>query len=195
MAVRPSSGYATDQELYDALRRRDDRAYQFLYADTYPSFRHWMLANKGTEMDAEDAFQKGMMSLLLNVEAGKYQLQAGTRIRSVLFEYSKRIWLTELASARVRRNDALTGTPEPVDTADALADLARLDVIQAVQQSLRQLKDDCRRLLEWFYVDELPLREIAGKLGIQESSVKSKRYACAEKLKALYRQTEPYKGA
>ena len=185
MAIRPLPVYETDRDFYDALSRRDERAYQFLYADVLPSFQHWVLRNSGSEMDAEDAFQKGILSMLLNIETGKYQLQEGTRITTVAFEYCKRVWLTELKSARFRYQGTMPAHVDAVDTSDIVRDLERLDVVKTVQQALQQLKEDCRKLIEWFYVDELSLREIAERLGMKEESVKSKRYQCAEKLKGF----------
>ncbi len=195
MAVaRPLPVYATDQELYDALARRDDRAYAFLYTDTFPLFQNWILRNSGTEMDAEDAFHKGMISLMQNLETGKYTLQPGTRIRSVLFEYAKCVWISELRSSRVRTRSPMTDEIDIQSVDDVSRDLERFELVQMVRQSLQQLKDDCRKLIEWFYVEELSLREIAQKMGLKESSVKSKRYACAEKLKAIYQQAEKQSG-
>ncbi|CCH54148.1 RNA polymerase, sigma-24 subunit, ECF subfamily [Fibrisoma limi BUZ 3] len=188
MAIRPLPTFLSDQELYDALKRRDDRAYQYLYAESFPSFRHWMLTHNGSEMDAEDAFQKGMLSFLLNVETGKYQFQASTQVTTVLFEYCKRVWLTELKSARVRTKAAMPDSVDSMDTGNVVEDLERLEVVNTVQKSLSQLKDECRKLIEWFYIEELSLREIAERLGMKETSVKSKRYDCAEKLKGFYAQ-------
>ncbi len=191
MPIRPLPIYPTDQSLYDALHRRDERAYQYLYADVLPTFRHWVLTNSGLPEDADDAFQKGMMSFLLNLETGKYQLQAGTRISTVVFEYCKRVWFTELKSARLRTRATMPNDYDTADTADVERDLERFDIVDAVRQSLGQLKDDCRKLIEWFYVEEVSLRDIAERLGMKESSVKSKRYDCAEKMKAFYQQTAP----
>ncbi len=194
MPTRPLPIYSTDRDLYDALSRRDERAYQFLYAESYPSFLYWVLRNSGSEMDAEDAFQKGLLNFLLNVETGKYQYQAGTRVTTVLFEYCKFVWFTELKSARLRTRTSMPDGIDTVDTADVVKDLERMDVVNAVRQSLGQLKDECRKLLDWFYVEEISLREIAERLGMKESSVKSKRYDCAEKLKAFYQQTAKQQG-
>ena len=191
MPTRPLPIYATDPLLYDALLRRDERAYQYLYADVLPAFRHWVLSNSGFTDDADDAFQKGMMSFLLNLETGKYQLLAGTRITTVVFDYCKRVWFTELKSARLRHRATMPDDFDAADTTDVEQDLARFDVVDAVRQSLGQLKDDCRKLLEWFYVEDVSLREIAERLNMKESSVKSKRYDCAEKMKAFYQQTAP----
>lgn len=194
MAVRPLPLYTTEKELYDALSRREDRAYQYLYTDVFPSFQHWVLTNSGSAMDAEDSFQKGLLNFLLNIETGKYQLQAGTRITTVAFEYCKRVWLTELRSARLRHRGTMPERIDVVDSTDVVQDLERMDVVRTVQQSLQQLKDDCRKLLEWFYVEEISLREIAERLDMKEESVKSKRYQCAEKWKAFYQQTAKQQG-
>lgn len=139
-------------------------------------------------MDAEDAFQKGMLSFLLNVETGQYQYQLGTRVTTVVFDYCKRVWLTELKSARLRMRGAMPEVIDIADSADVVDDMERLDVVKTVRKSLEQLKDDCWQLIEWFYVDELSLREIAERLGMKESSARSKRYSCAEKLKAFYQE-------
>lgn len=194
MSARPLPIYPTDRDLYEALSRREERAYQFLYAESLPSFRHWVLTNSGSEMDAEDAFQKGLLSFLLNVETGAYQFQPGTRVTTVVFEYCKRVWLTELKSARLRTRVTMPDGFDAVDTTDVAKDLERMDVVDAVRQSLGQLKGDCKQLLDWFYVEELSLRDIAQRLGMKETSVKSKRYDCAEKLKAFYQQTAIRRG-
>ncbi|MGV3556518.1 RNA polymerase sigma factor [Larkinella arboricola] len=194
MAIRPLPVYETDQDFYQALLRREERAYQFLYSTVFPSFRNWVLTNNGTEMDAEDAFQKGLMNFLLNLETGKYQLQASARITTVAFEYCKRVWLTELNSARLRHHAPMPTRIDAVDTGDVEKDLERMTIVSAVQKSLHQLKDVCRNLLEWFYVEELSLRDIAQRLGMKEESVKSKRYQCAERLKELYLQTAKKEG-
>ncbi|GAB3641215.1 RNA polymerase sigma factor [Spirosoma arcticum] len=194
MQHRNGSPYATDQDLYDALSRRDERAYTYLYAESYPSFRYWMLNNSASEMDAEDAFQKGMLGFLLNIETGKYQFQSGTRVTTVVFEYCKRVWLTELKSARLRTRGAMPDEVNTADSADVLEDLERFEIVNIVRESLGQLKADCRQLIEWFYVDELSLREIAERMGMKESSARSKRYSCAEKLKALYQEAAHKQG-
>lgn len=186
--------YPIDQDLYDALSQRDEKAYQYLYAESYPSFQYWMLNNSASEMDAEDAFQKGLLSLLLNIETGTYQFQPGTRVTTVVFEYCKRVWLTELKSARLRTRGAMPDIVHTADTADVVQDLERLEIVNIVRASLGQLKDDCRQLIEWFYIDELSLRDIAGRMGMKESSARSKRYSCAEKLKAFYQEAAHKQG-
>ncbi|GAB4033433.1 RNA polymerase sigma factor [Spirosoma jeollabukense] len=185
MITRTLPVYATDHDFYDALKRRDESAYQLFYADVFPKFQYWILRNNGTDMDAEDAFQKGLMNFLLNLESGKYEFQESTRVTTVAFEYCKKVWFTELGSARLKYRGVMPDHIDTADTRDVIKDLERKDTINSVQLALRQLKEDCRKLLEWFYVDDVSLREIADRLGMKEESIKSKRYQCAEKLKGF----------
>lgn len=194
MLHKRASPYATDEALYDALSQRDERAYQYLYSESFPSFQYWMLNNSASEMDAEDAFQKGILSFLLNIETGRYQFQPQTRVTTVLFEYCKRVWLTELKSARLQKRGTMPDEVLTADTTDIVEDLERLTIVDTVRQSLGQLTGDCRQLIEWFYIEELSLRDIADRLGLKESSARSKRYVCAEKLKAFYQKAAQQQG-
>ena len=191
----PATQFGANQQLlYDALMQHDQRAYEWLYTDLYPSFRFWTTSNSGTVADAEDAFQKGLVSFLFNLESGKYQYQPGTKVTTVIFDYCKKLWLTELGSARKRHAADMPENLNIADTDDALDALTRTDTVEAVRGALLQLKEACRQLLEWFYIDELSLREVAVKLNMKETSVKSKRYECTEQLKRFYRKLADQRG-
>ncbi len=177
-----------NRTLYDALFQRNDAAYDFLYDRVAGSFSHWVYTRNGSAMDAEDAFQKGLMNFLLNLERGQYQFQVTARVTTVLFDYCKKLWLNELQSARMKTAAPLPDFVDVADDTDILADLERTERVTTIRQALNQLRDDCRQVLQWFYLDELSLREIAEKTGLKESSAKAKRYDCAEKLKGHYLQ-------
>ena len=166
--------------------RRESQAYDYIYDQILGSFCQWVYQRNGTQKDAEDAFQRGLLNFFLNLETGKYQFQASAKITSVVFDYCKKIWLNELASSRFQTRATLPTFYDAADDTDLQNDLERSEVVDRVKVAMQQLKEDCRRLLHWFYVDELPLREIADKLGMKESSTKQKRFDCAEKLKKQY---------
>lgn len=189
MPISVTGPFVSQFALYEALRRGTPAAYNYLYAELHDSFQFWVLNNNGSDMDAEDAFQKGLLNFLLNLQNGKYTFHEGTKVTTVVFEYCKKVWLTELQSARKRLGVALPENLEVADIGDIQADLERLVIVETVRKSLGLLKEECRQLLEWFFVDELSLREIAQRLGLKETSAKSKRYDCTEKLKTIYRQT------
>ena len=110
--------FLSNRSLYEALKSRNERAYDSIYAELLGPFQYWVLRNNGSEMDAEDAFQKGLLNFLLNLETGKYQFQEATKITTVIFEYCKKVWLTELQSARMRNRTSFTEAPDLADSAD-----------------------------------------------------------------------------
>ncbi|WP_234736902.1 RNA polymerase sigma factor [Tellurirhabdus bombi] len=187
--------YTDNHTLYYALRQHDESAFDYVYDQLLGPFTHWVYTHNGSEMDAEDAFQKGLESFLINLENGRYQFQATTKVTSVIFDYSKKVWINEVKSARRTKNSNLTESIQPVDDADLQANLERAELVQTVRAALNQLKGDCKNLIEWFYIDELSLREIAEKLGLKENSTKAKRYDCTEKLKEFYLQLAKRQGS
>ncbi|MBB5282615.1 RNA polymerase sigma factor (sigma-70 family) [Rhabdobacter roseus] len=181
----PNLNTFTQSELYDALKMRQAWAYDHLYRELKNPFQYWVVRNNGSEMDAEDAFHKGLLNFLLNIETGKYQFQENAKITTVIFDYCKKVWLNELASSRLKTRTSLPDAYDPVHDTDLQKDLERHELVAQVRAALAHLKAECRQLIEWFYMDDLSLREIAEKLGMKESSTKQKRYDCTEKLKQL----------
>lgn len=182
---------SSQSELYEALKKRQGWAYDYVYAELSHSFRYWVERNSGSEMDAEDAFHKGLLNFYLNLETDKYQFRENTKITTVIFDYCKKVWLNELASSRVRMRATMPDAYDPVNDTDLQKDLERGETIAQVRAALDQLKGDCRKLIEFFYFEELSLKEIAKKLGLKESSTKQKRYDCTEKLKQLVLRQAP----
>lgn len=137
-------------------------------------------------MDAEDAFHKGLLNFLLNIETGKYQYQDNVKITTVIFDYCKKVWLNELTSSRFKTQAPMSDSYNPANDVDLQRDLEQNELISQVRNAIHQLRGDCRQLIEWFYIDNLSIREIAELLSIKESSTKQKRYDCTEKLKQVY---------
>lgn len=184
MPDKPTSVFS-QSELYEALKKRQGWAYDYVYTELSPSFRYWVERNSGSEMDAEDAFHKGLLNFLLNLETGKYEFRESAKISTVIFDYCKKVWLNELASSRVKTRRTMPDAYDPANDTDLQKDLERSETIAQVRAALDQLKADCRQMIEYFYLEELSLKEIAEKMGIKKSSTKQKRYDCTEKLKQL----------
>lgn len=178
--------FSDNRIFYEALQKRDSLAYDYLYKNLLRSFSHWVNSNNGSEMDAEDAFQKGLMNFLINIETGRFQYQENVKLTTVIFDYCKKVWLNELNSYRVKNSTQISDNPNFADNYNIQEDLEKAEIIKAVRLAVKRLKNDCQNVIEWFYIEELSLKEIAEKLGMKESSTKQKRFDCTEKLKALY---------
>ena len=181
----------TQIELHQALtsldRRQESRAFDYLYQHTYGAFSQWVFKHNGSEDDAADAFQKGLLNFVQNIRSGKYQYQAQAKITTVVFDYAKKIWLNELESSRLKTKGEMPINFEPIaDGNTPFDDMSKNETVVAVQLALGQLKGDCQKVIQWFYVEELSIKDIAAKLGMKESSTKQKRFDCTEKLKNIF---------
>jgi RNA polymerase sigma factor (sigma-70 family) len=186
-----STRFSSQIELYQALintdKLQEDAAFDYIYQELYGSFRQWVFAHNGSDQDAEDAFQHGLLNFMQNVREGKYQYQTSTKITTVVFDYCKKKWLNELDSSRLKTKTSL---PDSYDIAEygktAQDELERNEIVNAVRLALGQLKGDCQKVIEWFYIEELSIKEIAQKLNMKETSTKQKRFDCTEKLKGIF---------
>jgi RNA polymerase sigma factor (sigma-70 family) len=190
----PTNSYDNDTNLYEGLRAGRTGAYDWLYTHLYPSYRFWVQNNNGSASDAEDAFQKGLISFVSNLTSGRYEYRAGAKVTTVIFDYCKKVWLTELDSARLRYRGAMPEQIDTPDSYDAIDELNRTELVGAVREALTELREGCRQLIQLFYIDEFSLREIAEQLSMKETSVKSKRYECTEQLKRIYLQIARKRG-
>lgn len=169
------------------------RAFDYIYKEIFGSFSNWVYKNNGSIMDAEDAFQKGLLNFYLNLKTNKYIFQESTKITTIIFQYAKMVWLNELESSRLKTKTKLPDFYDEIDVAPiSQENLERLDIVKYVNIGLRELKEDCQKVIKWFYIEELPIREIAEKLGMQETSTKQKRFDCTQKLKSIYLKYKKY---
>ncbi len=73
---------------------------------------------------------------------------------------------------------------------DALDDYdedERTWVFNKLKRSFELLADDCQQVLQWFYVEDWTLKQIANALKMTEASATVKRYKCAKYLKEKFR--------
>lgn len=195
--MSPKITFNSQFELYQALNNENQTvqgtAFDFIYKEIFGSFSNWVYKNNGSMMDAEDTFQQGVLNFYLNLKSNKYIFQEGTKITTIIFQYAKMVWLNELESGRLKTKTKMPDFYDEIDIAPIpQEDLERLDVIKYVNLGLEELKEDCQKVVKWFYIDELSIRQIAEKLEMQENSTKQKRFDCTQKLKSIFLKYKSY---
>lgn len=178
--------YKDDIALYEGLKAKRNDAFECIYSQVYNSFENFVKTNQGTPDDAADAFQTGIMKFYANLMLEKYQLDYNAKIKTVVFDYCKKVWLTELNSARRRKNQAIDNTtPDYTDNSNTLNEMVKQDTFDLLRIGLERIGEDCKKLLTFFYIDNRSLKEIAQLLRVTDETAKSKRYICTKKLKSL----------
>jgi|GEM_PF-1539015 len=210
----PCSGLPEDNAgFYRVLLDDSQRAWECLYLRAYRTFIPYACQRSAISTDdALDLLQEGLAEFAVKLKAGKYTFQ-GSAVTAYVFTVCRNRWVSFLKKKRLPRADPSGGEPDDegddaspppsflseneADSDDERGtDPASRDSIwedaevdwEAVNRAFAESSEDCRTMLQCFYVEEKSLGECAGRIGLQEASGKVKRFRCAQRMKTLYNQ-------
>lgn len=176
----------SDVELVERLRKNDESALNHLYQQCFPQVQRFVKDNSGSEADAEDVFQDGMIAFWEQVLSGRFELREDARVRTYVIRICTYRWYERLKSAGFRKTTALPALFDQPEDAEQLSHLVREEQIRDMELKFGQLNDKCRQILSLFYFDRKTMEEIASIMGYQASSAKNEKYRCMEKFKTLF---------
>ena len=185
-----SSLTPTDDALIAAIRAGDERALAHLYRLHWPMVSHFVLQNSGSEDDAQDVYQEGVMVFYEKVRDGSLELSC--QIKTYLYAVCRRLWLKRLTSKSrfgVRLLDdeehgpyLNTGAEE-----DVLAAEEQDRRFATMSEALTHLGEPCRSLLEGFYLFDKSMQDLTAEFGYTNAdNAKNQKYKCLVRLKKLF---------
>ncbi|MBC8156260.1 MAG: sigma-70 family RNA polymerase sigma factor [Bacteroidetes bacterium] len=209
----PCSPFGQDElAFYQALLADDQRAWNCLYIRVTASFVPYARQRSSISLDdAHDILQEGLAEFSIKLRNGRYVYQ-GRPVAAYVFIVCRNRWVSFLKKnnlARLERyresvadddageagyqpstvfsltaadDELVTGASEVADAIWAESDVDW----EAVGQAFAEMGDDCKTMLQAFYVDDKSLKECGELIGLRESSAKVKRFRCAQRLKTLY---------
>ena len=167
-----------------------------------------------TEADAEDILHDAFIAVLAKIQSGNFVLTTVpiTQFARIIFRnlwisfirkrgkdehYDENNPLEDDNGGEQKDNDQNTdGKSEEEEKTnlwgfiDGEADLEEENIwrnkINCVDSALNQLNEDCRKLMLWFYIEDISLSECSARLGIVEGYAKVKRFRCAQDFKKYY---------
>lgn len=168
--------------------------------DVYKRYRNdfvrWAVTNYNVSIEeAKDVFQDIIISLYQNVMDGKLT-ELNCELRTFLYQIGK-FKLLNLKKREQHKTlyeeDFLYKTQIGVDTFFDTEEEKYIN--HKLTNYLTHLCENCRTLIDLFYIKELPLKKIAKVMGYKSEDVaKKKRYECFKKLTVIY-QKEKQSGA
>jgi RNA polymerase sigma factor (sigma-70 family) len=177
----------TDDEFVAAIRRGDDRALAQLYRLHLPMVSHYVLQNNGTEDEAKDVYQEGVMVFYEKVRDGSLELSC--QIKTYLYAVCRRLWLKRLTEKT--RFGGRLDDHEPFLETGAEADLVEAEErdrkFATMAQALDRLGEPCRSLLEGFYLLDKSMQQLTAEFGYTNAdNAKNQKYKCLVRLKKLF---------
>jgi len=147
--------------------------------------RNLVLTNSGSEDDAQDIYQDGI--IVIYEKAKNNQLnELICSIKTYLYSVCKNIWLKELKHRGIYV--PITDTNDETVSIDDDSD--EIDIISVQQEILVKLinviGESCKQILIYFYWEKLSMNEIAEKMGYTNAgNAKTQKYKCIKRLQKL----------
>ena len=185
-----SSLTPNDDALIAAIRGGDERALAHLYRLHWPMVSHFVLQNSGSEDDAQDVYQEGVMVFYEKVRGGSLELSC--LIKTYLYAVCRRLWLKRLTSKSrfgVRLLDDEEHAPYLNTGAedDLLAAEEQDRRFATLGEALDRLGEPCRSLVEGFYLLDKSMQELTAAFGYTNAdNAKNQKYKCLVRLKKLF---------
>ena len=171
------TGYEmNEKELFERIQGGDEKALEFVYKKYYRMMTKLVVTNSGTEDEARDVFQDALVVFWQKARSGKLVLTS--KISTYIYSICQNLWRKELD-----RKKRLSS--EERDTSESM-DLDSPEREKIIAKCLDQLGETCRKVLMYYYFDDMSMQEIADKLGFANTdTAKTKKYKCKQKLDEL----------
>ena len=178
MALRVfrSGSEMDEKELFERIKGGDEKALEFLYKKYYRMMTKLVITNSGTEDEAKDIFQDALIVFWQKARSGN--LVMTSKISTYVYSVCQNLWRKELDRKKRLSNEE--------KDAVVRMDMEGPEREKIIAKCLNQLGETCRKVLMFYYFDEMSMQEIAEKLGFANTdTAKTKKYKCKQKLDEL----------
>lgn len=177
--------YETDEAIIAGIRSGDDRALAHLYKLHFPMISHFILSNSGTDDEAKDIYQEGVIVFYEKVKSEELQLTC--LIKTYLYSVCRRLWLKRLAEKgrfATKVDDAENFLMLDDEAPQQEENERRFGVME---DALNQLGEPCKALLEDYYIRMQNMQDITDRFGYTNTdTAKNQKYKCLQRLKKLF---------
>ena len=132
-----------------------------------------VVSNSGTEEEAKDIFQDALVVFWQKARSGKLVMTA--KMSTYIYSVCQNLWRKELD-----RKKRLSNEEKDVPVR---MDFESPERAKIIAECLNQIGETCKKVLMYYYFDEMSMQEIADRLGFANTdTAKTKKYKCKQKL-------------
>lgn len=165
-----------EKDLFERIQKGDEKALEFIYKKYYRMMTKLVITNSGTEEEALDVYQDALVVFWQKARSGNLVLTS--KMSTYIYSICQNLWRKELDRKKRLSN-------EEKDASESM-DLDGPEREKIIAECMAQLGDTCRKVLMYYYFDEMSMQEIADKLGFANTdTAKTKKYKCKQKLDEL----------
>jgi RNA polymerase sigma factor (sigma-70 family) len=167
---------------HNRLLANDEQFLKFIYQSNYHKIAGYVMDNSGTHEDAKDIYQEAFVAVWRNLQLGKVSFVVFDHVKGYLFRIAQHKWIDELRK-RKKQTVTLQFDKAEQETAWKPLDPDDEDYLQRVETAYAAMGEPCRQLLNRFYFQKQPLRDIAAAFSWTEATAKNNKYRCLQKLR------------
>jgi RNA polymerase sigma factor (sigma-70 family) len=157
------------------------RGWEYIYKICHPMILDFIIKSHGTEEDAIDVFQDGLVIFHHNLTNGTFREESS--IPTYIFSICKNLWLRQLS----KRQKQLVAEAEM--TMASMQEFNYLINVEVVSLLMNELKEDCRNILTEYYYNNKSIAELKEIFNVNsEQAAKNKKWRCMNYLVKLFKE-------
>lgn len=167
-------------KLIEGIRNQDKAVLKQIYADYFPTIKRFVLNNNGSEQDAKDVFQEGIIITYRKILGGTFELSSS--FKSYIYAVCRFVWIKQLSKKKEdSENQNLFTEYEGVQDV-SVDEYEKNEQYKLYQTHFKRLSKDCQKIMTLF-LNKVPMKDIAEEMGIDSLQfVKRKKFKCKEQL-------------
>jgi RNA polymerase sigma factor (sigma-70 family) len=176
LSVFKSKTELDETEIFGRIQKGDEKALEVIYQKYYRMMTKLVINNSGTEDEARDIYQDALIVFWQKATSGNLVLTS--KISTYIYSICQNLWRKELERKKKLSN-------EDKDSSVTM-DQESEEREKIVAMCLDQLGDTCKKVLMYYYFDDMSMQDIADKMGFANTdTAKTKKYKCKQKLDEL----------
>ena len=188
MSNKLSSSVPTDREVVLGILNNSADALNKLYTGHFPMILQFILNNNGDEEDAKDVYQEAIIILYNKIKSGDFELSS--KLKTYIYSVCRRIWLKKLSQQSKKSNNIDDFEDVIAVEFDVEQHEAKDLQFEKMGESLLNLGEPCKTIIQDFYINNLSMQDICEKFGYTNTdNAKTQKYKCLQRLKKLFFQS------
>lgn len=160
----------SDKEIIDGLKNRQSYVVRYLQERYLPMIRLHISRNNGSNEDAKDIFQEGLIILIEKIDDNSFTLTCS--FKTYLYSICKHLW-NEVLEKRGAASRYAAGISEEYEK-DASESIDNSVYEEIFRSAFDSLEPASRNILKLYWQDMSP-QDIADKLGLSYNYVRKKK--------------------
>jgi RNA polymerase sigma factor (sigma-70 family) len=166
-------------EILSGISKSKSSIIRHVYSTCYPAIRKLILTNGGTEQDAQDIFQEGMVKVYQKITRDGLQLTC--KFGTYLYSVCRFLWLNEIEKKKILCREFREGD-NIMDDQTANDKIREHLQLKIYKRHFSELPVECQKVLNMYFANA-SMEEICVVMGYKNVQIaRDKKYRCKKSL-------------